>query len=130
MPYHALANLVVLLHLAFVVFALLGGFLVLRWRRVAWAHMPAVLWAGLMEFAGWICPLTPLENWLRGRGGGIGYGSDFVEHYIMPVLYPAALTRGLQIVLGLLVLSINGAVYGLVLLRRNRPKATAQETHP
>jgi hypothetical protein len=106
-----LANVVVVMHAAFVVFAVLGGFLVLRWRRVAWLHIPAVFWAALVELAGWVCPLTPLENWLRRRAGSMIYHSDFIEHYIMPALYPDALTRELQLALGLAVLLINVSVY-------------------
>ena len=117
MPYRILADLVVVMHLAFVLFAVLGGFLLLKWKRCAWIHVPTVLWAALIEFAGWVCPLTPLENWLRERGGAIAYRSGFVEHYILPLLYPAVLTRRLQIILGLLVLILNLAIYGWVLLR-------------
>jgi hypothetical protein len=107
-----LADLVVIIHFVFVIFAVLGGLLVLRWRRVAWFHVPTAVWAALIEFQGWICPLTPLENWLRQKGGSSGYETGFVEHYIMPVLYPAELTRNLQIVLGLIVAGINGTIYG------------------
>jgi hypothetical protein len=117
MPYRVFAELIVLVHLAFVFFAVLGGLLVLRWKRCAWLHVPAVLWAALIEFAGWVCPLTPLENWLRERGGVIAYRSGFVEHYILPLLYPAVLTRRLQIVLGLFVLGINLGIYGWVVYR-------------
>jgi len=107
-----LADLVVIFHFAFVIFAVLGGLLVFRWRGVAWFHIPTAVWAALIEFLGWTCPLTPLENWLRQRGGGTGYESGFVEHYIVPVLYPTELTRSLQIVLGLVVAGINVAIYG------------------
>lgn len=117
MPYRVFADLIVVIHLAFVLFAVLGGLLVLRWKRFACLHVPAVLWAALIEFAGWICPLTPLENWLRERGGAIAYRSGFVEHYILPLLYPAALTRRLQIILGLFVLGINLGIYGWVVYR-------------
>ena len=111
MIYGILADIVVLVHAAFVLFAVFGGFLVLRRRRLAWLHIPAVLWAALVEMAGWICPLTPLENMLRRRAGDGMYQSDFIEHYLMPVLYPAALTREFQTALGLAVLFINAAVY-------------------
>jgi hypothetical protein len=120
MIYGILADIVVLVHAAFVFFAVFGGFLVLRWRRLAWLHIPAVLWAALVEMAGWICPLTPLENLLRHRAGKVIYHSDFIEHYLMPVLYPAALTRELQMALGLAVLFINVSVY-VWLWRRRRP---------
>jgi hypothetical protein len=99
--------------------------LVLRWRRIAWFHLPAAVWAALIEFQGWICPLTPLENWLRARGGGTGYETGFVEHYIIPVLYPAGLTRELQIILGLVVAGVNLAIYGWLLWRwRQRRQRT------
>jgi hypothetical protein len=120
MLYLILGEVVLLVHMAFVLFAVLGGFLVLWRRRWAWAHVPTFLWAALTEFTGWICPLTPLENWLYWKGGRIGYGSGFVEHYILPVLYPAALTRGLQILLGILVLGFNLAIYGWLLHRASR----------
>jgi hypothetical protein len=114
MVYRGLADLVVVIHLAFVLFAVLGGFLVLKWKRYAWIHVPTVVWAALIEFAGWVCPLTPFENWLRERGGAIVYRSGFVEHYILPLLYPTGLTRRLQIALGLLVLILNLVIYGWV----------------
>jgi len=122
MFYRVFADLVVVAHLAFVLFAVLGGFLVFRWKRCAWIHVPAVVWAALIEFAGWVCPLTPLENWLRERGGAIAYRSGFIEHYILPLLYPAMLTRSLQITLGLLVLGINLGIYGWVAYRIAKAK--------
>jgi hypothetical protein len=115
-----LADLTVLLHLAFVLFVVLGGLLVARWPRVAWAHLPAVAWGACVELAGRVCPLTPLENWLRAQGGGSAYGTSFVEHYLLPLLYPASLSRELQCALGAGVLVVNGAVYAVVLLRRTR----------
>lgn len=120
MIYRALADLVLVVHLAFVVFVVLGGFLVLRWRWVAWLHVPTAIWGVLIEYAGWICPLTPLENTLRQRGGQPGYSGSFIEHYILPVLYPSALTRTTQIVLGSLALLVNLIAYGLVIARRKR----------
>lgn len=117
MVYRFLADLVLVAHFAFVVFAVVGALLVLRWRWVVWLHLPAVVWAALIEFAGWICPLTPLENSLRELGGSAGYESGFVEHYILPVLYPGGLTREVQIVLGLLVLAVNMGIYGWLLRR-------------
>ncbi len=124
MVYQALADFVLIVHLAFVIFVVLGGLLVLRWRQLAWAHVPAFLWGALVEFTGWVCPLTPLENWLRQKGGGLAYRTDFIQHYILPVLYPAILTRGLQIFLGLLVVTVNLGLYGWILwgapkVRRN-----------
>jgi hypothetical protein len=118
--YRALADLVLVVHLAFVLFVVLGGLLVLRWPRLAWLHVPAAVWGVLIEYTGWICPLTPLENSLRERGGGAGYSGGFLEHYIQPVLYPAGLTRGTQIVLGSLALLVNLTAYGVVLAKRGR----------
>ena len=111
MGYRFLADAVLVLHLAFVLFVALGGLLVLRWRRAAWVHVPAAAWGALVMFTGWICPLTPLENGLRGMGGEAGYRGGFVEHYAVSVLYPSGLTRGIQVALGLGVILINVAVY-------------------
>lgn len=106
-----LADLVVVAHLAFVAFVVAGGTLVLRWPRLAWAHVPAAAWGALVALAGWVCPLTPLENDLRRLGGEGGYAGGFVERYLVGVLYPSGLTRAHQAALGLLVLAVNGAVY-------------------
>ena len=110
--YPLLADLVLIVHLAFVVFVLCGGLLVLRWRWIAWLHMPAIAWGAFVEFSGWICPLTPLENWLRAQAGQTGYRSDFVAYHLLPVLYPDDLTRDVQLMLGTVVLAINISVYG------------------
>ena len=112
-----LADLVVTLHFAFVLFVVFGGLLMLKWKRVMAIHLPAAIWGALIEFSGWICPLTPLENWLREKGGGHGHSSGFIEHTVMPLLYPTELTRELQISLGILVIIINGGIYWLVLRR-------------
>ncbi len=116
--YLILADAIVLTHVAFVLFAVLGGLLVFRWRRVVWAHLLAVVWAALVEFSGWICPLTPLENWFREKAGKGGYRSDFIARYVFPVLYPEGLTRELQIALGISVLLVNLAIYWRVLQSR------------
>jgi hypothetical protein len=119
--YRALADFVLVLHLAFVLFVVLGGLLVVRWPRLAWLHIPAAIWGVLIEYSGWICPLTPLENSFRIKGGEAGYSGGFIEHYIQPTLYPAGLTRSTQLVLGSLALIVNLAAYGIVLSRwRNR----------
>ena len=124
MAYRLLADIITVLHLAFVAFVLLGGFLVLRWRRSIWIHGPAVLWGAVVEWAGWVCPLTPLENWLRLKGDVRGYAGGFVEHYLVPVLDPDALTPETQAVLGGLVIVVNLLVYGCVLrVRRRRARA-------
>jgi Protein of Unknown function (DUF2784) len=110
-PYRCLADAVLLAHLLFVVFVVAGGLVVLRWPRVAWLHVPAALWGVVVEWSGALCPLTPLELALRRAGGEAGYGGGFVEHYVWPVLYPAALTRGAELVLGSLVVAINVIIY-------------------
>lgn len=122
MIYRVLADAVLLLHLCFVLFVMLGGFAVLHAPRLAWVHVPVVLWGSAIEFFGWICPLTPLENWLRETGGEAGYPGDFVGRYLLPLIYPAGLTRGVQLVLGVLVVAVNGAVY-FVLWRRARRRS-------
>lgn len=123
MLWRLMADLVVLVHVVFVAFVILGGFLVLRWPRLAWAHIPAAVWGVLIEFAGWICPLTPLEHWLRLRGGDAGYAGGFVEHYLLPQLYPVGLTRTTQWLLGAFALSVNLLAYGLVVYRYRRLRA-------
>jgi hypothetical protein len=116
--FRLLADATVVLHLAFVVFVLVGGLLVLRWPRVAWAHIPAATWGAWVEFAGWVCPLTPMENWLRQRGGEAVYTASFVDQYLLPILYPPALSREVQWLLGTFVLALNGVLYFLVIRRR------------
>ena len=114
------ADLVVLLHFAFILFVVLGGFFALKWRWLVWLHLPAALWGALIEFTGWICPLTPLENLLRQASGGRGYASGFIEHYLLPLIYPAGLTRELQFALGLGVVILNALVYSLWFARRKK----------
>ncbi len=122
MNYGLLADLVVAVHLLFVAFVVAGALLVLRWPRVAWLHIPAAVWGAFIEFAGWVCPLTPLENHLRRLAGEMGYTGGFVERYVTAFLYPGGLTRTHQLVLGVLVLAINAGAYGyLVWHRRRRP---------
>lgn len=118
MLYRVLADGVLLLHLLFIVFVVGGGLLVFRWPRLAWVHLPAAAWGALIEFAGWICPLTPLENMLRRQAGETGYGGGFIAHYLLPIVYPGALTREIQLGLGFAVLAINAVVYGLLWRRR------------
>jgi hypothetical protein len=120
MAFRLLADATVVLHLAFVLFVVLGGLLVARRPRFAWVHLPAAAWGAWVEFAGWVCPLTPLEHWLREQGGHAAYASSFIEHYLLPFLYPASLSRELQWVLGGLVLLVNVAVYSVVIRRRAR----------
>lgn len=112
MAYRLLADLVVLLHFAFVAFVVLGGLLVLRWPRVAWLHLPAVAWGAFVELYLHYCPLTPLENQLREQGGLDTYGTGFIDHYIMPVIYPPGLTPGMQLCLGIVLIVVYIAIYG------------------
>ncbi len=112
--YRILADLVVVVHLGFVLFVALGGLLALRWRPVVWAHLPAAVWGVLIELFGWTCPLTPLENRLRLLSGGADYAGGFIEHYLLPVLYPEHLTRVLQILLGLTVFIVNLILYAFL----------------
>jgi hypothetical protein len=114
MVYGLLADLVVALHLAFVLFAALGGLLALRWHWVPWLHLPAVAWGGFVEVTGRLCPLTPLENWLRGAAGGSQYEGDFIARYLMPIVYPPSLTREIQLALGALLVVVNVAIYATV----------------
>ncbi len=114
MLYRILADLILLAHLGFILFILLGGLLALRWKRAAFIHLPAAGWGILVEWAGWICPLTPLENYFRRAGGAVGYSGSFVDRYLMPLVYPAQLSREVQLLLGCLVLAVNAAIYLLV----------------
>lgn len=116
----ALADAVLVLHFAFVLFVVFGGLLVLRWPRAAWAHIPAAVWGVAIEFGGWICPLTPLENELRSRAGESTYHGDFIAQFLLPVIYPQGLTRRTQVALGLVALLLNASIYLFALRRRGR----------
>jgi hypothetical protein len=120
MLYRLGADGLVLVHLLFIGFVTGGVLLVFRWRCAMWAHLPAFLWGAATEFTGWICPLTPLENRLRRLGGEAGYTGGFVEHYVLPVIYPEVLTRERQFVIGSLVLLVNLAAYGFLWTRWRR----------
>jgi hypothetical protein len=115
--YRLLANTVVAVHGLFVLFVVLGGFLAWRWRWVAAVHLPCAAWGVLIEYRQWICPLTPLENHLRAKAGEQGYHGGFIEHYVLPAIYPSGLTPQVQWMLGTAALAVNLLVYG-VLLRR------------
>ena len=114
------ADAVVALHLAFVVFVVLGGMLAWRNPAAAWLHLPAAAWGAYAELTATVCPLTPLENALRERAGASGYGGSFVEHYLMPLLYPVGLTSSDQRWLGAIVIGVNVAVYGIAIVRALR----------
>jgi hypothetical protein len=112
------ADALVILHLGFIVFVVVGGFLVWRWPRLVWIHPPVALWGGLVEFFGWTCPLTPLENELRRIAGDTGFEGGFIDHYVIPIVYPPGLDRTLQIALGVTVLLVNAAAYTLYFRRK------------
>jgi len=118
--YRLLANGVVILHALFIVFVVLGGLLAWRWRWIALTHIPCAVWGVLIEYRGWICPLTPLENHLRQKAGDAGYSGGFIEHYLVPAVYPAGLTPRHQMLLGTLVLAINLFAYGVLIRRLTR----------
>lgn len=115
--YRLLADLILVLHLLFILFVVFGALLVLRRPRLAIVHLPAALWGAMVELGGWPCPLTPLENYFRRKSGAVGYRTGFVEHYLLHLIYPSGLTPEMQVFLGLAVLLVNGLLYGLVLLR-------------
>ena len=119
------ADSILLLHLAFTLFTVLGGLLVLRRPSLLWLHLGAVLWGVTIEWADWICPLTPLENFLRERGGEAGYAGRFIEHYITLLLYPENLTIELRYLLGLGLAAVNLIIYGYIFLARRRRKPLA-----
>lgn len=123
MLYRVLADLTLVVHLFFVLFVAVGAFLLLRWPKLAWAHLPAALWGAYIELSGKICPLTPLEVSLRMRGGEAGYEGGFIEHYIQAWIYPEGLTRQTQIALGIAVFVVNTAVYWWVFHGRRRKRA-------
>ena len=122
MPYALFADLVLVLHATFILFVVFGGLLVFWRRRLIWLHVPAAAWGILIEFQGWICPLTYLENDLRAAAGRSGYTVGFIDHYLVPLVYPSALTHEIQVLLGLAVLLINAVIYTLVWRKlRTRP---------
>ncbi|MEQ9400421.1 MAG: DUF2784 domain-containing protein [Longimicrobiales bacterium] len=123
MLYRFLADVTVVVHGLFIVFVVFGGLAVARWPRVAWGHVPCAVWGALIEFAGWICPLTPLENHFRRLAGQEGYPGGFIETYLIPLIYPGALTREIQIALGVGVIVVNVAAYGWALRARRAARS-------
>src|ERR1041385_96636 len=123
MIYRILAAVVVLLHASFVLFVVFGGFLVIRWRWISWLHVPAVTWGALIELLGWPCPLTPLENFFRDQAGASTYSAGFIDHYVVRALYPPGLTRGVQVLIGVLVIVVNVVAYTII-VRGNPPAPT------
>ncbi len=115
-----LADLVLIVHTLFIIFAVFGGLIVLKWYKVMWLHIPCALWGALIEFFGWICPLTYLENYLREIGNGNYHESSFIQHYLLPIIYPPGLTTDIQILLGTIVIVINLIVYCIVWYYRHQ----------
>lgn len=111
MASHFAATTIALLHFGFILFVLFGGILLLKWPRLVWLHLPAAAWGVLIEFFSWYCPLTKWENYFLQVAGKAGYSDGFVSHYLMPIIYPAGLTRGLEIAIGVFVLLLNSAIY-------------------
>jgi len=118
--YQVLLDGVVIFHLAFIVFVVLGGMLVFAWPKIIWLHLPCLIWGIFIELTGGICPLTPLELYLRAKAGEPAYVGDFIIHYIDPIIYPGGLTREVQILLSALVILVNAAVYGWLLLHKKK----------
>ncbi len=123
MIYRIAADCILLLHLAFTLYTVLGGFLVLRRPSLLWVHLPTVLWGVVIEWADWVCPLTPLENFLRERSGEAGYAGGFIEHYVALILYPENLTIELRYLLGVGLVAANLIIYGYVFLKRRHPRS-------
>ena len=122
MVYRSLADLVLALHLAFIAFIVAGGLLAFRWRWAPLVHVPAVLWGVYIEASGGVCPLTPLENALRHAAGAAGYSGGFIEHYLIPVIYPVALSHTIRLLLAGLVVLANTLVYAVVWLRHRNAR--------
>ncbi len=118
MTYLFLANSILTIHLLFIVFVVFGGLLVFYLRWIVWLHIPAFLWGALIEFSGWICPLTPLENHFRRLAGQGGYDSGFIHNYLLKIIYPDGLTPQIQIFLGFGILIINLFVYGVYIKKK------------
>lgn len=128
MFYRLAADSVVVFHLAFIVFVLAGGLLVLRWKWLAIVHLPSMIWGAVVEFFHLYCPLTPLENRLRAMAGEQGYAGGFIEHYVLALIYPSGLTPQVQLWLGSVVVLVNGLVYGILaaqLFRLRRSSSAA-----
>ncbi|MBH0179990.1 MAG: DUF2784 domain-containing protein [Nitrospira sp.] len=111
MLYGILADLIVCLHMAFVLFVVFGGLLMIKWPRLIWLHLPAIAWGAIVEFGGWVCPLTPLENWLLAQAGEATYAGDFLIRSLSSILYPDVLTHEIQLILGTALLVVNLAIY-------------------
>jgi len=120
--YYFLAQVVLLVHGAFILFVVLGGLLALKWPRLAWVHLPAAIWGAVVEFMSWPCPLTPLEKRFLELAGRASYEGGFIEHYLWPIIYPAGLTQDMQLILGSAVIVVNSIIYGIVIFRLRRQR--------
>jgi len=120
MIYFILADLVLIMHLMFIIFVIFGGILVLKWHSIIWFHIPSAIWGILIEFKGWICPLTYLENYLRETVDTTKYSGDFIQHYLTPVIYPSLLTIEIQYLLGITVFLVNLIIYSMVWRHRKK----------
>ena len=118
MLFRLIADTLVVAHLCFILFVVVGGFLAWRWRKIAWVHLPVACWGVLIEFSGWVCPLTPLENHFRQLAGEVGYDGGFIEHYVIPVIYPAHLAVETQTVIGIVVLLLTCFAYSVYFIRK------------
>ena len=118
MIYNILSNLVILVHLLFILFVCLGALLALRWPKVIWIHIPCAIWGMVVEYLNIVCPLTPLENQFRKLGDTATYNSDFITRYVTSLIYPEALSRNLQYALGTIVLTLNIIFYSIILYKR------------
>ena len=124
MIYSLVADLVMLLHFGFIIFAVLGALLLVRWPRLIWLHLPSATWAIAIEFYGGVCPLTPLENQLLNLASETAYSESFIGHYIGALIYPGEITTTVKIMLGLAVLVINIALYSWIIKRRRQSRST------
>ncbi len=122
-----LADIVVLVHFLFIVFVLAGGILLLRWPSLVWLHLPAIIWGVLISVSGWVCPLTPLENYLRAIDGNGEYQGGFIAHYLLPLIYPAGLTTAIQLLLAGVVIIFNLVIYTLVIRMRRKAMLTGKQ---
>ena len=120
MIYSFLADLLVLFHLVFILYVITGALLIFKRPKTLWIHLPSCFWGMTVEFTGWICPLTPWEIQLRRLAGKEGYTGSFIEHYLIPIIYPSGLTREVQMVLGGTVLIVNLSLYTLTLIKRRK----------
>jgi len=127
MLYSVAADFLLIIHLVFITFVLLGGLLLVKWRWLVYLHLPAVAWATLLELRGWLCPLTPLEQHFRMIAGETGYSGSFVQHYLLPLIYPGGLTREVQIILGISVIVVNLVIYIGILTRFRRIRLESQQ---